>query len=97
LGGFLAMGLANDPVFAANVSHAYLYNAPGMGGIVGSFADMLLGFTGLSPTGDSTKISNIEDQTQISGSLPSKSYSQQTFDTFGNTLQNYSSTWRLAI
>jgi hypothetical protein len=60
LGGFLAMGLANNPVFAANVSHAYLYNAPGMGGIVGSFADMLLGFMGLSPTGDSNKINHPE-------------------------------------
>ncbi|MDE2389551.1 MAG: hypothetical protein KGN35_10835, partial [Betaproteobacteria bacterium] len=124
LGGFLAMGLANDPVFAANVSHAYLYNAPGMGGIVGSFADMLLGFMGLSSTGDFTKISIIEaatgaspiaglgfdaappvdiiieDQTQISGSSPSKNHSQQTFDTFGNAQQNisqnYSSAWRLA-
>jgi len=124
LGGFLAMGLANDPVFAANVSHAYLYNAPGMGGIVGSFADMLLGFMGLSPTGDSTKISNIEaatgispiaglgfdaappvdilieDQTQISGSPPSKNHSQQAFDACSNTQQNlsqnYSFAWRLA-
>jgi hypothetical protein len=121
MGGFLAVGLVDDPVFAANVSHAYLYNAPGMGGIVGSFADMLLGFMGLSPTGDSTKISNIEaatgisptaglgfdaappvdiiieDQTQISGSPPSKNYS---VNAFGNTEQNisqsYSSAWRLA-
>lgn len=57
------MGLANDSDFAANVSHAYLYNAPGMGGIVGSFANTLLGFMGLSPTGDSSKISNIEAAT----------------------------------
>ena len=34
LGGFLATGIAAD--FAGNVSHAYLYNAPGLGGILGS-------------------------------------------------------------
>jgi len=100
------------------------FNAPRMGGIVGSFADMLLGFMGLSPTGDSTKISNIEaatgispiaglgfdaappvdilieDQTQISGSPPSKNHSQQAFDACSNTQQNlsqnYSFAWRLA-
>jgi Ca2+-binding RTX toxin-like protein len=31
LGGFLAMGLASE--FSANVSHAYLYNAPGVGSV----------------------------------------------------------------
>ena len=31
LGGFLATGLASE--YAANVSHAYLYNSPGIGGI----------------------------------------------------------------
>jgi Ca2+-binding RTX toxin-like protein len=31
LGGFLATGLASE--FSANVSHAYLYNSPGIGGI----------------------------------------------------------------
>ncbi|GKS69955.1 hypothetical protein W03_19590 [Nitrosomonas sp. PY1] len=101
LGGFLATGLVDDPAFASHISHAYLYNAPGTGGIVGSFADTLLGFMGLSPLGDSSKISNIEaaiganpiaglgfnaappidiiieNQTQISGSPPSKNHSQQ--------------------
>ena len=98
MGGFLAIGLVDDPAFASHVSHAYLYNAPGMGGIVGSFADTLLGFMGISSSGDTTKISNIEaatgispiaglgfdaappidiiieDQTQISGSPPSKNH-----------------------
>lgn len=34
LGGFLATGIAAD--FSANVTHAYLYDSPGLGGILGS-------------------------------------------------------------
>lgn len=66
LGGFLATGLVDDPAFVNNVSHAYLYNAPGVGGVVGSFADILLGFLGLSPATDTSKISNIEAATGAS-------------------------------
>ncbi len=112
LGGFLAAGLVDDPAFANHVSYAYLYNAPGTGGIVGSLADTLLGFMGLSPLGDSSKISNIEaaigaspiaglgfdaappidiiieDQTQISGSPPSKNHSQQALTDASGTAED---------
>lgn len=64
LGGVLATGLVDDPDVSSHISHAYLYNAPGQGGIVGSLVNTLLGFMGLSPLNYSSKISNIEDQTQ---------------------------------
>ena len=61
LGGFLATGIAAD--FAANVSLAYLYNSPVLGGVVGS----VLHFSALrsalgigASTLDSSKVSNIK-------------------------------------
>lgn len=59
MGGFLAIGLVDDPDFAGNVSHAYLYNAPGLGGFAGSFINTVLDWMGLAPTYDQSKISNI--------------------------------------
>jgi hypothetical protein len=59
MGGFLAVGLVDDPDFAANVSHAYLYNAPGMGGFAGPFINTVLDWMGLAPIYDQSKISNI--------------------------------------
>ncbi|MCE7915933.1 MAG: hypothetical protein DYH15_15040, partial [Nitrosomonas sp. PRO4] len=59
MGGFLAIGLVDDPDFAGNVSHAYLYNAPGLGGFAGSFVNTVLDWMGLAPVYDQSKISNI--------------------------------------
>jgi VCBS repeat-containing protein len=39
LGGWLAAGLASE--FAVQVEHAYLYNAPGVSGLVGDFGELL--------------------------------------------------------
>lgn len=60
MGGFLAAGLVDDPAFASHVSHAYLYNAPGMGGFAGPFINTVLDWMGLAPVYDQSKISNIE-------------------------------------
>ncbi|MDY0014279.1 MAG: hypothetical protein RBS40_15500 [Rhodocyclaceae bacterium] len=57
LGGFLAVGIAAQ--FATQVSHAYLYNSPGLGGVLGSFNPILraLGVMAeLSPT----RVSNLK-------------------------------------
>lgn len=54
LGGFLAAGLTGD--FADRISHAYLYNAPGFGGIIGTFLSTL----GVTSPPDSTRISNLK-------------------------------------
>ena len=60
LGGFLASALAVD--FAAHISHTYLYNTPGLGGVVGS--PLLALWNALNPgqsitLPDSLAISNI--------------------------------------
>ncbi|PXW81014.1 hypothetical protein C8R34_1404 [Nitrosomonas sp. Nm84] len=60
MGGFLAVGLVDDPTFANHVSHAYLYNAPGLGGFAGPFIKTVLDWMGLAPVYDQSKISNIE-------------------------------------
>lgn len=55
LGGFLATGITAD--FASKVSHTYLYNSPGVGGL----ASGILSALGVSAsTVDATKISNIK-------------------------------------
>lgn len=68
LGGFLAAGLVAEPVFADHISHAYLFNAPGVGGFTGSHAAAyaILNFLGVASTYDQSKISNIEAATAIS-------------------------------
>jgi len=68
LGGFLAAGLVAEPVFANHISHAYLFNAPGVGGFTGSHAAAyaILNFLGISSLYDQSKISNIEAATGIS-------------------------------
>jgi pimeloyl-ACP methyl ester carboxylesterase len=61
LGGFLATGIAAD--FAGNVSHAYLHNSPGVGGILGSVLpfDAVRSALGIGTTTlDPAKISNIK-------------------------------------
>ena len=68
LGGFLATGLVADPLFANHVSHAYLFNTPGVGGFSGppAMAYAILDFFGLAPIYDQSKISNIIASTGIS-------------------------------
>lgn len=34
LGGFLAAGLVAEPLIANHISHAYLFDAPGVGGVL---------------------------------------------------------------
>ena len=55
LGGFLATGITAD--FAANVSHTYLYNSPGVGGLASGILTAL-GVT--ATTVDPAKFSNIK-------------------------------------
>lgn len=66
MGGFLAIGLADDPLFTNNVSHTYLFNAPGLGGFTGPFINTVLEWMGLAPVYDQSKISNIIAATGIS-------------------------------
>lgn len=68
LGGFLATGIAAD--FAGNVTHAYLYNAPGMGGLIGTLLSpfsLLRSALGIgASTIDPAKISNLKSDAGIS-------------------------------
>jgi len=66
LGGFLATGIAGD--FSGNVSHAYLYNAPGVGGLfgVGNALSAIGDAIGLSTPIDPTKFSNLKAEAGIS-------------------------------
>lgn len=67
LGGFLATGLAAD--FASNVSHTYLYNSPGIGGIAAELSPLakLLETMGVAAPGlDPSKISNIKADAGVS-------------------------------
>ncbi|QOJ23475.1 MAG: hypothetical protein HRU78_07245 [Gammaproteobacteria bacterium] len=68
LGGFLAAGLVAEPMFTNHISHAYLYNAPGVGGYTGpsAAAYAILDFLGVASTYDQSKISNIEAATGTS-------------------------------
>ena len=66
LGGFLAGALTVD--FPNNVSHAYLYNAPGVGGVAATLTSGLKSLLGLAsqPTLDLSRISNIRSDAGIS-------------------------------
>lgn len=64
LGGFLATGLAAD--FAGSISHAYLYNAPGLNGVLGSATAPILRVLGIEAPVDATKISNIKADAGLS-------------------------------
>lgn len=64
LGGFLATGIAAD--FADNVTHTYLYNSPGVGGITGFITSPVLDALGIATTYDPAKISNIKAEAGIS-------------------------------
>ncbi|MBS0423622.1 MAG: hypothetical protein JSR71_04150 [Proteobacteria bacterium] len=65
LGGFLAAGLVAEPMFTNHISHAYLFNAPGVGGSSAA-AYAILDFLGVAPAYDQSKISNIEAATGTS-------------------------------
>ncbi|SER25795.1 Ca2+-binding protein, RTX toxin-related [Nitrosomonas sp. Nm51] len=60
LGGFLATDLAVDAQFADNITHAYLYNTPGQGGIFGDLLNMMQNAWGIPTRYDPAKFSNIE-------------------------------------
>jgi len=64
LGGFLATGIAAE--FAANIEHAYLYNAPGLGGVLGAGAEPILQALGIAAPVDPAKISNIKADAGVS-------------------------------
>jgi pimeloyl-ACP methyl ester carboxylesterase len=63
-GGFLATGIVAD--FADKVSHAYLYNAPGLGGIVHPVTSPILDALGIASSHDPAKFSNLKAETGIS-------------------------------
>lgn len=64
LGGFLATGLTAD--FATSLSHAYLYNAPGLNGMLGSATAPILQAFGITAPVDASKISNIKADAGLS-------------------------------
>ncbi|HXF65555.1 MAG TPA: hypothetical protein VNK67_02495 [Burkholderiales bacterium] len=64
LGGFLATGLAAE--FSTNIDHAYLYNAPGLNGILGGATAPILRALEITAPVDPAKISNIKARTGIS-------------------------------
>lgn len=59
-GTFLATDLAVDSDFASNITHAYLYNTPGQGGIFGELINMIQNAWGFPTQYDPAKFSNIE-------------------------------------
>lgn len=60
LGGYLAAGLLAD--FSANISHAYLYNAPGNN----SLTSQIMQAMGIEPTPDASKITSLRADAGIS-------------------------------
>ena len=58
LGGFLAVGIAAE--FAANVEHAYLYNAPGLNGVLGIATAPILRALRIAAPVSPAKVSNIK-------------------------------------
>ncbi len=64
LGGFLATGIAAD--FSSNVSHTYLYNSPGVGGILDPLLSPLKAVLGITNPIDPSKVSNLKADAGIS-------------------------------
>ncbi len=64
LGGFLATGIAAE--FSANVEHAYLYNAPGLNGVLGIATAPILRALRITVPVASAKVSNIKADAGIS-------------------------------
>ncbi|MBE0613463.1 MAG: hypothetical protein IH604_07350 [Burkholderiales bacterium] len=64
LGGFLAVGIAAE--FSAHVEHAYLYNAPGLNGVLGIVTAPILRALGIAAPVASAKLANVRADTGIS-------------------------------
>jgi len=64
LGGFLATGIAAE--FSGNVEHTYLYNAPGLNGVLGSATALILQALGIVAPMDITNASNLKADAGIS-------------------------------
>ncbi len=58
LGGYLTVGLEAD--FSASIGQAYLYNAPGLNGVLGGVTDLILSAFGIITPVDSSKFLNIK-------------------------------------
>lgn len=52
LGGYLAAALKADTRFSSQITDAYLYNAPGVSGLFGTFANAFQSMFGLAPTAE---------------------------------------------
>ena len=64
LGGFLSTALTAD--FGSYINHTYLYNSPGLNGILGGATQPILNALGIVAPIDITKISNIKAEAGIS-------------------------------
>jgi Ca2+-binding RTX toxin-like protein len=64
LGGYLAIGLEAD--FGTSIGQAYLYNAPGLNGVLGSGTAPILEAFGITAPVDPSKILNIKADAGIS-------------------------------
>jgi len=64
LGGFLAMGVAAD--FGAHVSHTYLYNSPGLNGLLGGATEGVLEHLGIEAPLNESQVSNIRANAGVS-------------------------------
>ncbi|ODU05319.1 MAG: hypothetical protein ABS89_02025 [Thiobacillus sp. SCN 63-1177] len=64
LGGFLATALTAD--FAANITQTYLYNTPGLNGVLGSVTAAILEAFGITAPVDSSKTFNLKADAGIS-------------------------------
>ena len=64
LGGFLATGLAAE--FSANIEHTYLYNSPGLNGVLGAATAPILEALGITAPINPTTVSNLKADAGIS-------------------------------
>ena len=64
LGGYLATALTAD--FSANITKTYLYNAPGLNGVLGAVTAAILEVFGITAPIDATKVINIKADAGIS-------------------------------
>ena len=64
LGGFLATGIAAE--FRENVEHAFLFNSPGLNGVLGSATAPILQALGITAPIELSRISNIKSDAGIS-------------------------------
>jgi hypothetical protein len=64
LGGFLATGVGAD--FSSHIEHVYLYNAPGLNGILGNATSGVLRLLGVPSPIDPSKVSNLKADAGLS-------------------------------